>query len=77
MPEDFNRNKGREAEGNIFVYEHEPEDIEIVVRRHGKVIDVLEMAGGHIEHEIAENVNDLQEAKDVAEKYIELGEEQK
>ena len=73
---EFDRNKGREAEGYIFVYEHESEDVEVVVRRHGKVIDVLEMAGGYIEHEIAEDVENLQKAKQRAEAYIESGEEE-
>jgi hypothetical protein len=73
---EFNRNEGRETEGYIYVYEHESEDIEVVVRRHGNVINILEMAGGYIEHEIAENVESLQKAKQKAEQYIKSGEQQ-
>lgn len=74
MPE-FERNESLEVEGYIFVYEHESEDAEIVVRRKGKVIDVLELVGGHINHEIAENVESLEKATEKAEEYIESGEQ--
>lgn len=72
---DFERRPDREIEGDLFRYEHKKEDIAIVVVRKGNVIDVIEKAGGYTEHEIAENLESVFEAKERAEQYIKSGED--
>lgn len=78
MPEDFNRNPDRQSEATPFVWEHESEDMAIVVEKEEdencNLYKPVEKVGGYTEHEIGDYVEDPEIAVSRAESYMKNGE---